>query len=48
MKACPYRNVFYQKLGEDQELVKKELGEWLAGLERCVAILNKHYEGIKL
>lgn len=48
MKACPRRNTFYKNLGEDQEAVKKELGEWLEGLEKCVAILNKHYEGIKV
>jgi len=48
MKACPYRDTFYQKLGEDQEAVKKELGAWLEGLENCVVILNKHYEGVKI
>ena len=47
MKACPYRDTFYKKLGDDQELVKKELEAWLEGLEKCVAILNKHDEGIK-
>jgi len=48
MKACPYRETFYKKLGDDQDLVKKELGEWLDGLERCVEILNKYFDGVKL
>ncbi|RPB26157.1 glycolipid transfer protein [Terfezia boudieri ATCC MYA-4762] len=48
MKACPYRNAFYKKLGDDQEAVKKELEAWLGGLEKCVTILNNHYEGIKI
>ncbi|KAF8430019.1 glycolipid transfer protein-like protein HET-C2 [Tirmania nivea] len=47
MKACPYRDTFYKKLGEDQKAVKEKLEAWLGALEGCVAILNKHYEGIQ-
>lgn len=40
MSATPYRKDFYAKLGDDQARVQKELGEWLAGLEKNVKILN--------
>ncbi|GAM85226.1 hypothetical protein ANO11243_032300 [Dothideomycetidae sp. 11243] len=40
MSATPYRKDFYAKLGDDQTRVQKELGEWLAGLERNLRILN--------
>lgn len=41
MSATPYRKDFYAKLGDDQERVKKELGEWLEALDRRVRILNE-------
>jgi len=41
MSATPYRKDFYAKLGDDQVRVQKELGQWLAGLERDVKILNE-------
>lgn len=41
MSATPYRKDFYAKLGDDQPRVNKELNEWLQGLEKNVAILNK-------
>ena len=41
MSACPYRKAFYEKLGDDQPRVDKELDEWLQGLEKIVDILNK-------
>lgn len=41
MSATPYRKDFYAKLGDDQPRVNKELNEWLVGLEKNVAILNK-------
>ncbi|KXT08975.1 hypothetical protein AC579_4028 [Pseudocercospora musae] len=41
MSATPYRKDFYAKLGDDQPRVNKELGDWLVGLEKNVAILNK-------
>jgi len=44
MKACPYRNTFYSKLGNDENVVRQELGEWLGALENIVTILNKHYD----
>ena len=41
MSATPYRKDFYAKLGDDQERVQKELGDWLQGLERVVTILKE-------
>lgn len=40
MSATPYRKDFYAKLGDDQARVQKELGDWLAGLEKVLKILN--------
>jgi hypothetical protein len=44
MKACPYRAVFYPKLGEPEAEVQKELDEWLTGLEKIVAQMEKFYK----
>lgn len=41
MSACPYRKDFYAKLGDNDERVKKELGEWLSALEERVSILKE-------
>ncbi|RIA90297.1 glycolipid transfer protein domain-containing protein, partial [Glomus cerebriforme] len=43
MKACPYRKDFFEKLGEDQEKVKQQFGEWLTAFEKVVEILNNFY-----
>lgn len=40
MSACPYRKDFYPKLGSDEEKVKEELREYLAALDKIVAILK--------
>lgn len=40
MSACPYRKDFYAKLGSDDEKVKEELREYLAALDKIVAILK--------
>jgi hypothetical protein len=40
MSACPYRNDFYEKLGDDQEKVASELSVWLAALASILAILK--------
>ncbi|KAI0131814.1 HET-C2 protein [Xylariales sp. AK1849] len=40
MSACPYRKVFYEKLGSDPEKVKAELRPYLTSLETVVAILK--------
>ncbi|KAH8149468.1 uncharacterized protein LAJ45_06548 [Morchella importuna] len=45
MKACPARNSFYAKLGENCDA---QLEEWLTSLELCVNILSKWIEGVKL
>lgn len=39
MKACPYRQAFYEKLGSDQARVKELLATWLAALENIVKII---------
>ncbi|KAI5841494.1 glycolipid transfer protein domain-containing protein [Morchella snyderi] len=44
MKACPARNSFYAKLGENSDA---QLDEWLTSLELCVDILSKWIEGVK-
>lgn len=41
MSATPYRKDFYNKLGEDQSRVNKELDEWLKALEERVAIMKE-------
>lgn len=40
MSATPYRKDFYQKMGEPAK-VDAEVEPWLAGIERCVKILNE-------
>ena len=40
MSACPYRNDFYNKLGEDEERVAAELRVWLQALQNIIAILK--------
>ena len=44
MKACPYRKDFYEKIGGDE----KTREEWLAALERQVAIICKQIEALGL
>lgn len=44
MKACPYRAVFYAKLGEPLEKVESELALWLEALEKLIARLEAFYE----
>ncbi|KAK1759204.1 het-c2S [Echria macrotheca] len=41
MSACPYRNDFYGKLGNDDAKVQTELQEYLAALEKIVGILKE-------
>lgn len=40
MGACPYRKVFYEKLGSDPAKVQAELRVYLAALEKQVNILK--------
>jgi len=46
MMACPTRATFYPKLGNDQEVVMRQLDEWLCGLERVTKILNDDFDKI--
>lgn len=41
MSATPYRKDFYSKLGDDDSKVQAELEQWLAALEKLLAILNE-------
>jgi hypothetical protein len=40
MSATPYRKDFYSKLGDNDSKVQAELEQWLAALEKLLAILN--------
>ncbi|KAF2136761.1 uncharacterized protein K452DRAFT_322190 [Aplosporella prunicola CBS 121167] len=44
MSATPYRKDFYAKLGEDQAKVTEQLEQWLAALEKNVAIIKAFEE----
>ena len=44
MKACPYRNVFYEKLGSPPEKVNEELDKWLAALHNIVTRMQTFYK----
>ncbi|ODQ60221.1 hypothetical protein WICANDRAFT_54012 [Wickerhamomyces anomalus NRRL Y-366-8] len=44
MNACPYRKDFFEKLGQDQEKVLKQLIEWLEALESIVKIIFEFFE----
>ena len=46
MSATPYRKVFYEKLGKDQDKVQKELTQWLGALQNQVQVL-KDFQGTK-
>ena len=43
MKACPYRNVFYEKLGNDQAVVRVQMEAWLISLEAIVQEMQTVY-----
>jgi hypothetical protein len=43
MKACPYRNDFYGKLGTDQTQVKQDLSAYLGGLRTVVTNIQSFY-----
>lgn len=43
MKACPYRQDFYAKLGSPPEKVDEELHKWLNALEKIVKQLQDFY-----
>lgn len=44
MKAVPYRNDFYKKIGggDEADAIEK-MKPWLSGLEKCVKILVDFY-----
>jgi len=52
MAACPYRSVFYAKLGADpdggasvsEDKLHEELDKWLAGLDAIVKRMAAFYE----
>ncbi|KAF8522381.1 glycolipid transfer protein [Gautieria morchelliformis] len=44
LKACPYRSVFYEKLGSPPERVDAELGKWLEALDGILKRMNTFYD----
>lgn len=44
MKACPYRAIFYPKLGSPESEVQAELKEWLDGLDKIVEQMSVYYK----
>jgi hypothetical protein len=52
MKACPYRNTFYEKLANDpaggpavpMDTVHSEMDRWLAGLAAINLRMNEFYK----
>lgn len=47
MRACPYRNVFYEKLGKteaNESALKEQLLVWLEALENIVTIIQQFLE----
>lgn len=48
MKACPYRDDFYKKLGgEDLAKTQAQMQEWVTALEGIVAILVTYLATVK-
>lgn len=48
MKACPYRDDFYKKLGgEDVTKTQAQMQEWVAALEGIVSILTTYLATLK-
>lgn len=41
MNACPYRKVFYEKLGSPLETVEKQLRAWIDALANIVSIIEQ-------
>ena len=44
MKACPYRAVFFEKLGSPPEKVQEELAKWVHALDAIVKRLDAAYD----
>ena len=43
MKACPYRQDFFNKLGSPPDRVEEQLEQWLNGLEKVVTQMQTFY-----
>ncbi|KAI8984179.1 glycolipid transfer protein domain-containing protein [Mycotypha africana] len=44
MKACPYRQAFYEKLGVVTEAAREQMETWLKALESIITIIQKVFE----
>jgi hypothetical protein len=42
LKAVPYRKDFFGKLGDNPSKVDQQAAEWLAGVDKILAILNPY------
>jgi hypothetical protein len=47
LRTVPYRKDFFAKMGDDQEKVKEQAAEWLAGVDKILAILNPYMNSKK-
>lgn len=51
IKACPSRQTFYSKLGSPVEMVEKDFGNWLDGVDVVAERIEKwekeNKEGLK-
>ncbi|KAJ1654700.1 hypothetical protein GGF44_005234, partial [Coemansia sp. RSA 1694] len=43
MAACPYRKTFYEKMGGDNDAVRKDLQVWVDALQKHLDLLNDLY-----
>lgn len=41
MKACPYRDDFYGKLGSPKDVMLQDLEAWLSALEKIVKVRDR-------
>jgi hypothetical protein len=47
LKTVPYRKDYFSKMGNDQDKVKQQALEWLAGVDKMIAILNPFIDSKK-
>jgi hypothetical protein len=44
MKACPYRDDFYKKIGVINDAAIAQMKQWLDALENIISIIQKVFE----
>jgi hypothetical protein len=47
LKTVPYRKDYFSRMGDDQEKVKTQALEWLAGVDKMISILNPYMNSKK-